>query len=144
MTAPSLKRKTLHDYFQSQSPCQSAPKRTLYALKCPISTATTTTSPNLPVGLSIIPDFVTTAEQATLVSFLEAETWRTDLSRRTIHYGGTYCLMPPKAASVAERAAISKRTITAQSIPNSLRWVIDRMIATDLYPAGLPPRFCIV
>jgi hypothetical protein len=129
MPSTPLKRKTLHDYFQAPSeplPPPEPPKPY-----------------NIP-GLSIIPNFVTPSEQAALLSFLDAATWRTDLSRRTIHYGGTYCLMAPKTASVDEREAISKNIITAAPIPDDLSWLIDRMITSDLYTADSPPRFCIV
>lgn len=130
MPPASLKRKTLHDYFQS-------PTRPLGSPEPPQSC-------NIP-GLSLLPNFVTPTAQATLLSFLDTENWRTDLSRRTIHYGGTYCLMPPKTASAAERDAISKTIITAPPIPNTLNWVIDRMITNNhLYKPDAPPTFCIV
>lgn len=42
------------------------------------------------VGLSYIPDFVSETEQEDLLSVIDAAPWRTDLKRRTQHYGYRY------------------------------------------------------
>jgi hypothetical protein len=129
MPSTSLKRKTLHDNFQGPSELLVPPEPP--------------NSHNIP-ALPITPNFVIPNEQATLLSLLDAAAWRTDLSRRTIHYGGTYCLMQPKTASAEEREAISKTIITAAPILDDLTWLIDRMITNDLCTAETPPTFCIV
>jgi len=98
---------------------------------------------NIP-GLTIHSNFVTKDEEASLLKFLDEQPWRTDLSRRTIHYGGTYCLMAPRSASPAEKRAIENTIVTAASIPTELDWLVDRMIETGLYPHCKRPTYCIV
>ena len=136
-TAPSRKRKTLHDYFASpihKQPPHYTPANTLYLQ-----------SPASPVpGLSILPNFVSPTEESSLLLFLATQKWRTDLSRRTIHYGGTYCLMPPRNATPDERKQIEGTVLTADKIPSELTWLLDRMVDRDLYGAGARPEFCIV
>jgi hypothetical protein len=129
------KRKTLHDYFGSSQPSYT-----------PRSMATTLTSPktsHVP-GLEIIFDFVTPFEESTILSFLSAQQWRTDLARQVIHYGGTFCLMPPRGATQAERKEIESTIIKAESIPSELEFIIDKMVDIDLYADIARPRYCIV
>ncbi|KAJ9660614.1 hypothetical protein H2201_006872 [Coniosporium apollinis] len=129
---PSKKRKTLHDYFKA--PNKTAGREP--ALKEPKESSIS--------GLSVLPSFVTPSEQESIITFLNNEAWRTDLSRRTIHYGGTYCLMPPKTATAAERAAIERNIIPAPPIPIELHWLIDRMVTYSLYDEHARPEYCIV
>jgi len=130
----SKKRKTLDDYFGTSA------KRS--NILCP-SKRNANNSTSIP-GLSIISDFVTAEEQTTLLAFLDSQKWRTDLARRTMHYGGTYCLMPPKSASPAERAAVEKNIITAPSLPDELSWLVDRLVEQKLYEPEARPQYCIV
>lgn len=136
MNSPhSKRRKTLDDYFGHPAK-RSQPAR-------PNSQAAENNT-SVPPGLSIIPDFVTIKEQTRLLAFLDSQEWRTDLSRRTMHYGGTYCLMPPKSASPAERAATEKNVITAPPIPNEMGWLIGRMAERKLFGSEARPQYCIV
>ncbi|EON63022.1 hypothetical protein W97_02248 [Coniosporium apollinis CBS 100218] len=129
---PSKKRKTLHDYFKAPSKTPSGEP----ALKQPRESS-------IP-GFSVLPSLVSPSEQENILAFLKNQAWRTDLSRRTIHYGGTYCLMPPKNATTAERAAVERNIIPAPPIPLELHWLIDRMVARGFYDDHARPEFCIV
>lgn len=95
-------------------------------------------------GLSILASFITPEEESSLLSFLDAQSWRTDLSRRTIHYGGTYCLMPPRNAPLSERRAIEQKIITAPNFPDALSFLVERMIEQGLYSQDSRPEYCIV
>ena len=44
----------------------------------------------LPDGLTYIPDFITPAEEAALISTIDQQPWLTDLKRRVQHYGWKY------------------------------------------------------
>lgn len=107
--------------------------------------ATTSRRPQQQIqGLSIENDLITQDEETSLLNFIDCESWRTDLSRRTIHYGGTYCLMPPADASPEEKERINKQIFKAKDIPQELDWLVERMIAQGLYDQHAPPRYCIV
>jgi len=154
-SSSSNKRKTLHDYFatHSASPLKKIKlsPTTHDSLPKPPTTSnltqkpsTTSNLPNLPPGLSLHPNFITPAEESTLLNFLDCESWRTDLSRRTLHYGGTYCLMPPRTATPSERKAIESQIYTASPIPPELDFLITRMISAGFYTERNKPAFCIV
>lgn len=88
--------------------------------------------------------FVSATEEQQLLAFLSTQSWRTDLSRRSIHYGGTYCRMPPRDASPATRTKIEKDIITADPMPTALVFVLDRMIERGIYLPDQRPEYCIV
>jgi len=127
------KRKTLTDYFTT-----SPSKRPKKATTEPIPSAEHAHS-SIP-GLSLLPNFLTPPEESQLLTFLSTQTWRTDLARRVIHYGGTYCLLPPRPAS----PEIESTVITAPPIPPELEWVLDRMVSHGLYASDARPGYCIV
>jgi alkylated DNA repair dioxygenase AlkB len=129
------KRKTLHDYFGS-SRLNSTRGNTV------INSATPKAS-GVP-GLEIVSSFVTPAEERTILSFLSTQQWRTDLARRVIHYGGTYCLMPPRSATQAEIKAIESVIIKAELIPAQLKFITDKMVSLGLYADIARPQYCIV
>jgi alkylated DNA repair dioxygenase AlkB len=129
------KRKTLHDYFESNEPNSTSGNS--------ITIAAISNVPHVS-GLEIIPNFVTLAEESTILSFLSTQQWRTDLARRVIHYGGTYCLMPSRRAIEAERKAIESAIITAESFPSQLEFIIDKMVESDIYTDTSRPQHCIV
>lgn len=134
-----LKRKTLTDYFTtspSKRPKPSSPKSDTTQ---PIEQL----HPSIP-GLSLVPSLITPAEESRILAFLDAQTWRTDLARRAIHYGGTYCLLPPRDASPEERKRIERNIITADAIPPELAWIVDRMVSLGLYLSTSKPTYCIV
>lgn len=95
-------------------------------------------------GLSVISDFITPDEESSLLAFLDVQPWRTDLSRRTMHYGGSYCLMPPRDATPFQRKAIEQQVIGASKIPSELNLLLERMIDHGLYSADTKPEYCIV
>jgi len=147
-TLSNMKRKTLHDYFAL--PTTSTTKADLEEISDPVGTApsktATFTVKTLPIpdGLSTIPSFITENEERALLDFLDQQHWRTDLARRTMHYGGTYCLMPPRDASPAERKKIEQTIIAAPVMPASFDFLIDRMVSCGLYAAVDKPAYCIV
>jgi alkylated DNA repair protein alkB family protein 8 len=133
MTTPaSKKRKTLHDYFDQKSLVPAVQNRLSTPVELPIP------------GLALILDFITADEEAALLKFLETQKWRTDLRRRCIHYGGTYCLMPSRDVSVEERQRIESTILEADPVPAELGFVVDRMLEHGLYQEKNNPTFCIV
>lgn len=83
-------------------------------------------------GLRIISDLITPEEEASILSYLNGPscTWRSDLSRRTMHFGGTYCLYtkPVKGQPLAK-----PETREAPPLPQDLEWLIDRFIDRGIY-----------
>lgn len=95
-------------------------------------------------GLSLYRSFVTPAEEAGILAFLNDSSrcaWRTDLSRRTMHFGGTYCVMPSKD-NVARQA--KPEILQAPDIPQEFQWLIQRLVDTNVYRDDRRPQFCIV
>lgn len=130
--AAPTKRKTLHEYF-SQSTATSAERPNRSAgLQLPIP------------GLTLLSEFISRDEETALLTFLEQQNWRMDLSRRCIHYGGTYCLMPPRNSTAEERRSIESTIINADPIPAEVDLVVDKMMARGLYDGKRRPEFCIV
>lgn len=130
----NTKRKTLHDFFTSDRPAKQqkgGPRQS----SCPKG--------EIP-GLHILKEFINTDEETALLNFLDAQQWRADLSRHVIHYGGTYCLMPPRTATPEERKKIESTILKAQPIPNTLDFLIDRMVDQQLYFEATTPEYCIV
>lgn len=144
------KRKTVADYFNSTSkrqnlssqfPSQASPPNP----STPFShTILPSQSPPVP-GLGLLPAVVSSAEESSILSFLNDPskcTWRTDLSRRTMHFGGTYCLMPPKQA--LDTTALKPKVLQAPPMPPELNWLLDRMIDQGIFPPSKRPQYCIV
>ncbi|KAJ9656756.1 hypothetical protein H2198_004760 [Neophaeococcomyces mojaviensis] len=130
------KRKTLDDFFvitrSNKHPKHSPPA---FSVSCPDPTIS---------GLHIIPNFVTPDEETAILNFLDSQHWRTDLSRRTIHWGGTYCLLPSKSATPEEKKEVEGAIIQAPPMPKELELVVSRMIGRNLYTSKSKPEFCIV
>ncbi|MCJ1381455.1 hypothetical protein MMC17_004565 [Xylographa soralifera] len=106
-------------------------------------------------GLSLHPDFVSKDEETSILGFLNGGqcTWRTDLSRKTMHFGGEYCLMPSrpsskrvemKVAVANEVSASQPQIIQAPPMPQEFNWLLQRMMDKGLYPQGRWPQYCIV
>lgn len=137
----AVKRKTLHDFFQ---PADTTRKVHLSnggdsaALHSPERSFT------VPAGLSIIKQFISVDEEQAVLSFLDSQTWRTDLSRRTMHFGGTYCLMPPRNASPEVKKKIEQTIIQAEPMPPQLGFLVDKMVRHGLYSDTRRPAYCIV
>ena len=102
-------------------------------------------------GLELYTDFVTRMEQHSILKFLNDPTkctWRTDLSRRTMHFGGDYCIMPKRLTKEEKVAGntvkLKPEIVTAPSIPLELLWILDRMNDQNIYQQGDQPQYCIV
>ena len=72
-------------------------------------------------GLSYHPDFITPAEEASLLAWLDAQAWNTDIKRRTQYYGGRY------------REA-DGRPGTPGILPEVLKHYADRLCAKGFFP----------
>ena len=147
------RRGTLDEYFRTSSKKVDAKSQNIIRADEAFSATAKWTSSLLPgprrtsvPGLTIHPSFISTAEEHALLSFLSTQSWRTDLSRRTIHYGGTYCLLPPRNATPDERKRVESTVIPATPMPKELNWLVDRMVARGLYDRldRKRPEYCIV
>ncbi|KAK6423930.1 hypothetical protein LTR95_016469 [Oleoguttula sp. CCFEE 5521] len=152
----ATKRKTISDYFVTSPPKRArfekrsatnhdlpSPRTSIPAKSASHGTLVEVAHPALP-SLSTVPGFLTTSEEASLLAFLDRQSWRTDLARRCIHYGGTYCLMPPRSASPSTKKKIESQIFTADPLPPELGFVVDRMVDAGMYSADARPEFCIV
>ena len=95
-------------------------------------------------GLTILLDFIKPTEEQSILQFLNDSskcTWRTDLSRRTMHFGGTYCLMQPKSNTPPSG---KPEIVQAPSMPEELQWLIQRMVDENIFPGNQRAQYCIV
>lgn len=168
----SLKRKRIDDFF---SPTGRAPGHGHSGVvaspvgcdvgKCAIARVENSSKSLVP-GLDVRLGFVTREEEAELLRFLDDEskcTWRTDLRRRCMHFGGTYCLFTPpsKSSGTTNNAAPSKHVtlsspsatrstepkpeiIQAPPMPTEFDWLLDRFVTAGIFEEGKRPQFCIV
>ena len=146
MEQPSKKRKAINDFFKPTSKRPEsgqvpiAPESKIEEESKRAFTLKPTPVPELVLLLN----FITPAEERGLVEFLNNASkcsWRTDLSRRTIHFGGTYCLMPSKADSLAN---LKPEILQAPPIPIEFDWLIQRMVNACVFPINQKPQYCIV
>lgn len=125
------KRKSPADFFKPRAKCLNK------------SSSNTESVANSGVpGLEIVPDFITVAEEEELLRYLNSSdcTWRTDLARRCMHFGGTYCCLPPPA----ERKTVKPEIKQAPPMPHQLDWLITRFVDHEVYALDCIPEFCIV
>ena len=95
-------------------------------------------------GLNIHHDFVNHTEEQIILNFLNDPskcTWRTDLSRRTMHFGGTYCLMSSKLNGQSQA---KPQILQAPPMPDEFDWLVQRMVDACIYPVSQRPQYCIV
>ncbi|KAL8903920.1 MAG: hypothetical protein Q9171_007235 [Xanthocarpia ochracea] len=143
------KRKAIHDFFQPTKKCSRSPVNQDAPQDCqaegPLKGKETVQIKKTPVpGLLLYIDFVNHAEEEETLAFLDDPkqcTWRTDLSRRTMHFGGTYCLMPQKTSNPTATKPV---VLQAPSMPQKLQWLIQRMVDSDIYDNEQRPQYCIV
>ena len=146
MERPSKKRKAINDFFKPISKCAGAePVLSASSFGSEEETKQTFTLKATPVpGLTILLDFIKPAEERSILDLLNDSSkcsWRTDLSRRAMHFGGTYCLMPPKY----DTANMAKpKILQAPSLPQELFWIIQRMVDAGVFPNSQRPQYCIV
>lgn len=143
----STKRKNIDDFFlrSNKHPKPSANGNTLPGCKSEGILGETPQFKKTPVpGLVLYTDFVNQTEQADILAYLDDSelcAWRNDLRRRTMHFGGTYCVMPPKSKNpVATKPAV----IQAPPMPQRFQWLLERMVALDVYDDKRRPEYCIV
>lgn len=134
------RKRLISDFFTSkrQHPDESGSPRLSLELPCCIF-------PTVP-GLTILRDFVSKDEEQQLLDFLYHSakcTWRTDLSRRCMHFGGTYCLYTP-ANQKHETSTSKPEVLQAPLMPSDLSWLIDRFICKGIFTADQIPQYCIV
>lgn len=95
-------------------------------------------------GLTIYKEFINSAEEQEILAFLDDPskcTWRTDLSRRTMHFGGTYCLMPSKTDTPSQS---KPQILQAPSMPQEFEWLIQRMVDAHVFTDNERPQYSIV
>ena len=145
MQPPIKKRKAINDFFipiAKSHKTSNVPVR--IGSSCDNNEAVLGPQKTPVPGLTIYHDFISPAEEASLLAFLNDPskcTWRTDLSRRTMHFGGSYCLMPSKASSPSPT---KPQILQAPSIPNELNWILQRMVDNGIFPPNQKPQYCIV
>ena len=145
MQLPVKKRKAINDFFipiaKSKKTSKSA---TRIENSCNSNEPASDPQATLVPGSTIHHDFISPAEEASLLAFLNNPskcTWRTDLSRRTMHFGGTYCLMPAKASTPSPT---KPQILQAPSMPEELNWILQRMVDRGIFQPKQKPQFCIV
>lgn len=146
MDATLTKRKTITDFF---TPFPKHPRTSVLeseSLKDTQIIPSNTSKQQVPCvpGLIVHQDFVTTIEEQRILAFLNDSskcTWRADLSRRTMHFGGTYCLMPSRADSPSNA---KPQILHAPAMPQEFDWLIQRMVDANVFANDQRPQYCIV
>ncbi len=146
MERPTQKRKAINDFFKpiSKRPNPEESSLAPWSGLEKESKQPLTIKQTLVPGLILLPDFISLAEERSILSFLNDSSkcvWRTDLSRRTMHFGGTYCLMPSKSDSL-DRA--KPEMLQAPPLPGELEWLIQRMVDAHVFLDSQRPQYCIV
>lgn len=133
---PVIKRRAIQEPTKSQGPSQ--PNSRNEAIE-PCLIVQETPVP----GLTVHQDFITPREEQNILAFLNNPSncnWRTDLRRRTMHFGGTYCLMPPNG----ENPTAKPQILQAPPIPEELNWLIQRMVDAHVFANNERPQYCII
>jgi alkylated DNA repair dioxygenase AlkB len=84
-----------------------------------------TSSITLPPGASLIPDWITPAQEAALAAFLDAGDWSSELKRRVRHFGYRYDY----------RARSATRDSRIGPLPEALQGLAERMVEEGLFAA---------
>ncbi len=95
-------------------------------------------------GLDILENFISTEQEQNLLTFLDQQKWRTDLSRRTMHFGGTYCLMPSPSDASQSQSKNNPEIIQAPPIPPEFDDLLRIFISKNIYQPDNLPEYCIV
>lgn len=150
--SPSKRKRLISDFFTSKRRCSASPGTSKISSEPPAPVP-----PAVP-GLTILRHFVPRDEEGQLLAFVYDPakcTWRTDQSRRCMHFGGTYCLYkaPNQKAFPSSHHNFSGGHETAKSKPqvlqappmsSDLSWLIDRFVAKKVFGADKIPQYCIV
>jgi alkylated DNA repair dioxygenase AlkB len=83
------------------------------------------TQPHLPTGAGLFADWITPAEEATLIAFLDAGDWSSELKRRVRHFGCRYDY----------RARSATRDSRIGPLPEALQGLAERLVAEGLFAA---------
>ena len=143
MSSSLKKRKAIDDFFEP-APKISNLQGPLPSKLLPIPSCTA--KDQIP-GLDLHPSFISEKEQDMILAFLNDTThcqWRTDLCRRTMHFGGSYCLMPSKSSAPSESNCSTPKIIQAPSMPNEVSWLIQRFVDAGIFHDTERPQYCIV
>jgi alkylated DNA repair dioxygenase AlkB len=153
----SRKRKRIDEFFapQRKLPTQLTPPKTENEPCNTPSSALTkpkSFSETLVPGLEIHENFITPEEERSLLSFFYSPkcAWRTDLNRRCMHFGGTYCLytrpLPKKNTETPSsiKAASKPEILQAPPMPSELDWILDRFVSRGIFKENEVPQYCIV
>lgn len=147
MEPPTKKRKAINDFFTPSSKSWLIDHESLVPSQRGVGGKVKQgfTPYETPVpGLTIFHNFISPIEERSILSFLDDSSrcnWRTDLSRRTMHFGGTYCLMPSKS-DIPTKA--KPEILQAPPMPGELEWLIERMVDAHVFPTSQRPQYCIV
>lgn len=144
-----MKRKAIDEFFKPLQK-KSPPSKNITSAhgegdnQMVLATSPRTVSTAVP-GLSLILDYVSQAEEREILAFLNNSTkctWRTDLSRRTMHFGGTYCIMP-RRSNVSFNTSKAE-VLQAPDLPPELDWLVQRFVDTHVYEIERRPQYCII
>lgn len=153
-----LKRKRIEDWFPAKGRALSrlpSSKRNAGPPNAATSSsmkAEELSNISVPVpGLEILDEFITAEEEQSLLSFLYSPNceWRTDLKRRCMHFGGTYCLYTPrttKSKGVETKASVASKpeVLQAPPMPPELTWLLNRFVSSGVFKEDQIPQYCIV
>ncbi|KAL9131992.1 MAG: hypothetical protein Q9217_000202 [Psora testacea] len=137
------KRRVIVDYFDRivKRPARSSgPSAVADKTMGPSAILRTTPVP----GLTVLEDFITAPEEQEILDFLDEPskcTWRTDLGRRTMHFGGTYCLLTPKG-TISQ--SLKLKVLEAPTMPDEILGLSQRFIDLGVFPDNQRPQYCIV
>ena len=143
------KRKAIEDYFDRSikepkiSPYPRVSLHNTLSVQRDLQPPSSNRVATVP-GLTLIDEFITATEERVILDFLNDPakcTWRTDLSRRTMHFGGTYCLMQSKTTNSQDS---KPQILQAPEMPEELSWLIQRFVDRGVYPDKQRPQYCIV
>ncbi|KAJ9114616.1 hypothetical protein QFC22_005489 [Naganishia vaughanmartiniae] len=96
-------------------------------------------------GLSVISEFITQNTEEELLRYLDRQPWRTDLARRTMHFGGTYCLMKKPGLQQSKAGESDKpEVIQAPPIPSEFNILMQLFSEQGIYQSDNLPEYCIV
>lgn len=146
MLLPDKKRKAIDDFFMpatKRPTVQHVKPHEICKTVGNIETLSSYLHDTSVPGLTLHRDFITQSEEQSILAFLNDPSkckWRTDLSRRTMHFGGTYCLMPSKTESPSAKPQI----LQAPSMPEKFDWLLQKMVDADIFPNDQRPQYCIV
>ena len=106
-------------------------------------------------GLSYMKKFVSVQEEVLILRELDSRPWRSDVQRRTQHYGGYYVykhkapetqrrLQQQGRSQAAAQQSEESNGVKAPEIPSGLWFISDRLIQQGIYSPDDPPTVLVV